>query len=255
MQSQNVSKFLKKDVVKTAKHITQASWDIFKKIQDEDVIEWRKSETFKEMHQLYAKINIWTIDMILSGKTSQVRSKIIQHFLKISQKLLKFCNINAAHAIISALQTEAIQRLFDSWTKMSKKNQELFFEFDALFPDHEENLVLMNQLMEDMQANRHTFIPYMALLIRDEMTLQHMGNGENPLSVKRSWLIWNNFRKVTMLQTADDLPKKFAKCYWEMSDKKIKLLEETSAAIKRGRVLEASYKIYREAWLDPDREY
>ncbi|KAG8194684.1 hypothetical protein JTE90_027999 [Oedothorax gibbosus] len=253
--NQNVSKFLKKDVVKTAKHITQVSWDIFKKIEDEDVIEWRKSETFKEMHQLYAKINIWTIDMILSGKTSKVRSKIIQHFLKISQKLLTFCNINAAHAIISALQTEAIQRLFDSWTKMSKKNQELFFEFDALFPDHEENFVLMNQLMEDMQANGRTFIPYMALLIRDEMTLKHMENGENPLSVKRSWLIWNNFRKVPMLQAADDLPNKFAKCYWEMSDKKIKLLQETSAAIKRGRVLEASYKIYREAWLDPDREY
>ncbi|KAG8196873.1 hypothetical protein JTE90_027585 [Oedothorax gibbosus] len=81
-----------------------------------------------------------------------------------------------------------------------------------------------------------------------------MENGENPLSVKRSWLIWNNFRKVPMLQTADDLPKKSAKCYWEMSDKKIKLLQETSATIKRGRVLEASYKSYREAWLDPDRE-
>ncbi|KAG8187292.1 hypothetical protein JTE90_019181 [Oedothorax gibbosus] len=252
--NQNVPKFLRQGVAKIAKHITQVSWDIFKKIEYKDIIEWRNSEIFKEMHQLYAKINLWTIDMILSGKTTKIRSKIIQHFLNIVQTLLKFCNINAAHAIISALQTETIQRLSDSWTKMSKANQELFFEFDALFPNHEENLVLLNQLMEEMQAKGRIFIPFMALLIRDEMILKHMENGENPLSVKRIWLIWNNFRKVQLVQTADDLPKKSAKRYWEMSDKKMKFLQETSAPIIRGRVLEASFKLYRNL-ADPDYEY
>ncbi|KAG8195600.1 hypothetical protein JTE90_017898 [Oedothorax gibbosus] len=252
--NQNVAKFLRQGVAKIVKHITQVSWDIFKKIEYKDIIEWRNSEIFKEMHQLYVKINLWTIDMILSGKTTKIRSKILQHFLNIVQTFLKFCNINAAHAIISALQTETIQRLSDSWTKMSKANQELFFEFDALFPNHEENLVLLNQLMEEMQAKGRIFIPFMALLIRDEMILKHMENGENPLSVKRSWLIWNNFRKVQLVQTGDDLPKKSAKLYWEMSDKKMKFLQETSAPIIRGRVLEASFKLYRNL-ADPDYEY
>ncbi|KAG8187456.1 hypothetical protein JTE90_009527 [Oedothorax gibbosus] len=86
------------------------------------------------------------------------------------------------------------------------------------------------------------------------MNLKHMENGENPMSVKRSWLVWNNFRKVQMFQTADDLPKKSVKCYWKMSNKKMKLLQETPAPIKSGRALEASFKLYREAWVNSDHE-
>ncbi|KAG8187457.1 hypothetical protein JTE90_009528 [Oedothorax gibbosus] len=82
-------------------------------MEDKDIPEWLNSEIFKEMHQLYAKINFWTVDMILSGKTTIILPKTIRHFLKISNTLPKFCNINAAQAIISALQTEAIKRLVD----------------------------------------------------------------------------------------------------------------------------------------------
>lgn len=55
------------------------------------------------------------MDKILSGDKAQQRAEIIKKFIKIAKALMGTNNLNAAHAILNALDVEAIQRLEKTW--------------------------------------------------------------------------------------------------------------------------------------------
>lgn len=94
---------------------------------------------------------------------AKTRSEVIVCFIKIARKLFDLNNLHSCYAIISALNSAPIYRLYKSWPYVNRKERSAFDRLTNLFNDDTNFENLRNHLSKtDLPC-----IPYLGMFLRD----------------------------------------------------------------------------------------
>ena len=94
---------------------------------------------------------------------AKTRSDVIVCFIKIARKLFDLNNLHSCYAIISALNSAPIYRLYKSWPYVNRKERSAFDRLTSLFNDDSNFEYLRNHLSK----TNLPCIPYLGMFLRD----------------------------------------------------------------------------------------
>ena len=148
-----------------ANQITLMDLPVFKSIQPEELTScaWTsKEKRIKAPHVVeftgrFNHVNLWVQKEILSHQTTRTRSDVLAHFIRVAKKLLDLNNVHAVMAVLSALQSAAIFRLFETWLMLSRKDKVTYEKMADLFSEDNNR----SKLRDHMETIRRPCIPYL----------------------------------------------------------------------------------------------
>lgn len=94
---------------------------------------------------------------------AKMRSDVIVCFIKIARKLFDLNNLHSCHAIISALNSAPIYRLYKSWPYVNRKERSAFDRLSNLFNDD----CNFENLRNHLSKSELPCIPYLGMFLRD----------------------------------------------------------------------------------------
>ncbi|GFT36093.1 ras-specific guanine nucleotide-releasing factor RalGPS2 [Nephila pilipes] len=114
-------------------------------------------------------ITHWTMDTIFSGTTPTMRAAAMRKFIKLIQHLHYRNDLQSSYAILSALQTEPIQRLHKTWKLLSSSKVKTFKYFRSFYSPKNNYAKLRQHTIEHLWTEDFPTIPYLALYLGDLM--------------------------------------------------------------------------------------
>lgn len=118
------------------------------------------------INRQFNQVTFWVVGQVLSYNSARGRADAIHHFIRVAKKLFKLNNLHSCYAIVSALFSTPIFRLYKTWHYVNKKyfkDKQHLDRLMALFSD-ESNF-------ESLRRHLHTCslpcIPYLGMYSRD----------------------------------------------------------------------------------------
>ena len=149
----NIS-FLQLDTLELSAQLTLRDYCIFKSIESSEYIDFlfRKSSKYGYSHlnqfsDLSNEEMFWVVNEILHESNIVKRAKIIKHFIQIASICKECKNFNSLLAILSGLDHLSVNRLKDTWEKVSVKHKRLLQDLRILL-DTTRNMLKYRQMLK-----------------------------------------------------------------------------------------------------------
>ena len=177
-----------------AEELTRLDSEIFISIDASEFIAdlWRNPDPLSKQNlQIFEKIPndemYWVVTTIVSETRSDMRAKLIKHFIKMARACKELKNYNSMFHILSGLDHGFVQRLKPSWEKVPGKYKKLMEDLSYYMnPFH--NMAKYRELQRNTPP---PFIPFFPIIKKD-LTFAYDGNDS-----KVQGLV--NFEKLRML--------------------------------------------------------
>ncbi|KAF0298457.1 Ras-specific guanine nucleotide-releasing factor RalGPS1 [Amphibalanus amphitrite] len=126
-----------------ASQITRADWEVFKRIQPDELacLGWNRrdkhilSPNVVAFTRRFNQVSFWTVKEILNVRSVKQRAEVLGLFIRVAKRLQELNNLHGQFAIISALQTAPIYRLQKMWAHLPKNVLQKFEKQRELFLD------------------------------------------------------------------------------------------------------------------------
>ncbi|CAG5085659.1 Oidioi.mRNA.OKI2018_I69.PAR.g10958.t1.cds [Oikopleura dioica] len=196
-----------------ATQITKEDFEVFQNIRPDELtcVGWsgrnkqELSPNVVEMTQRFNRTSFWAISVILQTQNLKLRVEVLTQFIRIARRLHDFSNYHGMLAIISALRHVAIDRLTDTWSRISRADRKHFEVLSKFVPEGDGHQLLR----EKFEAIQLPCIPHLGLFLK-ELTYIDVANpivnGIEPES--RVMKMNNILRLISEFQMSDysDLP-------------------------------------------------
>ena len=121
------------------------------------------------MVEHFNNVSQWVIKNILAQNDAKLRTKILNKFLKLGEKLKKLNNMNGVMEILSGLENAAVFRLKKSW---EKANNEIYESLSSLLASSQNHSEYRKTLREHVTPPA---VPYLGIFLSD-LTFIEEGN-------------------------------------------------------------------------------
>ncbi|EGD80805.1 hypothetical protein PTSG_01394 [Salpingoeca rosetta] len=173
--------------LKTLAHqITALEWDAFSRITPHDVNSQTRdskrgsSDDDGALHasrishviDLGNRLRMWAVSQVLQGKTTEDRAETIAAIVELCMHLKSLKNFSSLMSIHGAFSHAAVGRLKHSFASLPKHISRDLQSLDSLLSplnNHEQYRKLMNKV----SSLGIPFIPYIAVLLKDAMSIEH----------------------------------------------------------------------------------
>ncbi|KAI6190795.1 Ras-GEF domain-containing protein [Aphelenchoides bicaudatus] len=152
---------LRVNLEELARQITWNDLHIFKKITVTELqscawtkkSKWEETPAIAEFTQSFNSISYLTCREILAGHTAEHRAQLITYFIKLAKKLYHLNNLHSTWAIISALTTQPVFRLNQTWQHyMDSTSMPCVPHIGIYLTD----LIFLHDMLKKAQTNRRS---------------------------------------------------------------------------------------------------
>lgn len=160
------------------------------------------------MIKSFNNLSQWVVSSVLSASMASTRAQYIVYFLKIADYLQNvLANFNASYAIISALSDASVDRLKQSWSRISEEYLQLWQKLQAFWSISHNFRTYREELQRTIAAP--PAIPYCGLLSRDLFVVEENNRsnfvaspngGADHVNVDKLRLLWDKMEGFTKLQ-------------------------------------------------------
>lgn len=202
-----------------ARQLTIVEWEIWSSIQPWECLSlaWTKSDKFQKapnvinMIERFNWVSGWVASTICTTETTKKRTKAINKFIEIANKLFEMNNVNAVMEIVSGLNRGPVYRLKQSWENVPGNLKKSFEELKTL-TDRSKNYFNMRKHLKNINP---PLLPYLGIYLTD-LTFIEEGNNdeikglinfykrhlisETIRSIKQYQLMAYNFEKIEFIQ-------------------------------------------------------
>jgi len=191
-----------------ATQITKEDFEVFQNIRPDELtcVGWSgrdkqaRSPNVVEMTQRFNRTSFWAISVILQTQNLKRRVEVLAQFIRIARKLYDFSNYHGMLAIISALRHVSIDRLTDTWSRISRADRKHFEILSKYVPEGDGHQLLR----EKFEAIQLPCIPHLGLFLK-ELTYIDVANPiENGVEPESRIMKMNNIlRLISEFQMSD----------------------------------------------------
>ena len=147
------------------------------------------------MVEHFNNVSQWVIKNILAQNDAKLRTKILNKFLKLGEKLKKLNNMNGVMEILSGLENAAVFRLKKSW---EKANNEIYESLSSLLASSQNHSEYRKTLREHVTPPA---VPYLGIFLSD-LTFIEEGNKDFLPSPLDNTIELINFEKGESTRTS-----------------------------------------------------
>jgi hypothetical protein len=157
-----------------------------------------RSPNVVEMTQRFNRTSFWAISVILQTQNLKRRVEVLAQFIRIARKLYDFSNYHGMLAIISALRHVSIDRLTDTWSRISRADRKHFEILSKYVPEGDGHQLLR----EKFEAIQLPCIPHLGLFLK-ELTYIDVANPiENGVEPESRIMKMNNILRLIRWEIA-----------------------------------------------------
>lgn len=190
-----------------AKALTHLDYDLYSKINQNEIMQWRKKQSRDTSPNVYAvidhfnKVSLWAASQILNQLEVAERIKAYQKLVETCKCLRKLRSFNMLMAVLAALNSSPVHRLKHTQDGSGTRSKNVLTRLQSLM-SHEDSYATLRAAL---QTCGRPAIPYLGMYLTD-ITLVHLGNNDflNPGEKSKDELIIDensivNFAKMRML--------------------------------------------------------
>lgn len=196
-----------------AMQITKNDFQVFRNIQPDELtcVGWtgrhkiEKSPNVVEMTQRFNRTSFWAISVILQTQNLKLRTEVLSQFIRIAKRLHDLSNFHGMLAIVSALRHVSIDRLTDTWARVSRTEKKHFDYMQRFVPEGDGHQILR----ERFEAIQLPCIPHLGLFLKELTYIDIANPVQNGVEPEGRVMKMNNIlRLISEFQQSDytDLP-------------------------------------------------
>ncbi|GFU71977.1 ras-specific guanine nucleotide-releasing factor RalGPS2 [Trichonephila clavipes] len=123
----------------------------------------------------FIHLSEWTVRTILAQSCPKLRARIVSHFIDIAAILHQMRNVHSEVAILSALSSAPIERLKDTWSRVSKSRRRTYRTlWELLCCPHETDTDSPTSKMEKVFSSKPFHLSVSLDHLRVRSNIQHL---------------------------------------------------------------------------------